>query len=93
MVRLIKLGVYWDQSTGSLVESDQQLGQDLEEGPTLEEKSKTVYLDIMNSICGDLRFTIESGSEYDNNCIPTLDFKVKIIWVNLVMTIKLLCLS
>ena len=33
---------------------------------------------LINSIMYDLKFTTENQSEYDDNFLPTLDFKLKL---------------
>ena len=42
------------------------------------EYTSLVLRELVNSICYDLTFTTENQKEYDDEFLPTLDFKVKL---------------
>ena len=74
----IPLGYSFRPKTSKWVYSEELMVSEREINKTPESKTKEVLLIIMNNVCRDLKFTIESQEDFRNGYLPTLDTQLKL---------------
>ena len=80
MLPLLKLDLWWDKSTEQLLYSEEEHVQDILQCMTRTEKSMNLSKETMNSVVEDMEFTVEVGTEFRDNYLPTLDFYIRLEW-------------
>ena len=77
LLALIEKGMKWDPTNKKIVFCHDQFAQ--EEDKSNTQKTEEVLLAMMNTIHNDLKFTTETGRDYSDNWLPTLDSNLKIV--------------
>ena len=69
----------WNHRSKQWTHSPELEAQEVASGMSLEQKTKSTLLTVMNSVHADLTFTVESQSDYLDNHMPTLDTKISLV--------------
>ena len=69
-------GYVWDQEKRKFMYSEDRKNKDVVDNELDEVRISREVLLAMNSVIGDLTFTSETMSEFENKSIPTLDFNL-----------------
>ena len=80
MLPLLKLGLKWGSVIEQLLYSSTQHVEDILNCITRTERSMNLYKEMMNTVVDDMEFTVEIGAEFQDEYLPTLDFKLKLEW-------------
>ena len=75
----IPFGYTWSHKVNKWSFSQKLATEEINSLMTPEQKTKETLFSIMNGIHHDLCFTVESQSEYADNHLPTLDFKISLV--------------
>ena len=76
ILRGFNKGFWWDRAKGKFSYSEDRFRRDMQKDLLEEVRISREVLLAMNSVVGDLTFTMEVMSDFEDSTIPTLDFSL-----------------
>ena len=84
LISKVRKGMIWCDITKRLIFDQEQYQKD--EGKDDVQKTQEVLIKVMNSIYTDLTFTAENQTDYADDYLSTLDFKMRLNKVTVKIT-------